>query len=309
MKYLSYTVPKEENGDYVRDIIHRHFDISKRMLKRCKQDNEGILVNNKRCTVRYIVQTGDVISLYLEPKEKESDIQHEDAPLSICYEDESVLVVDKPPHMMMYPRFKGEKGSLAGRVLYHLDQNGEIAIYHPLTRLDIGTSGLVLLAKNSYATHRLNIYRPQKYYQCFAYGQITKSLTLTSPLAEVSTNIRKLTGALQCVHPGGKISYTHIMPLFFSEQLYATGLWVQIETGRRHQIRVHLAHQGHPIMGDVAYGGPAISEKRPLLHAAALSYLHPVTGKRMRHFLPIHNYGSKLSVEINNKMFLQNFSE
>ncbi len=295
MNRLNHTVTVDEEGYCVRDIIQRYFDISKRFLKKCKQDQEGIFVNGQRRTVRFEVHQGDVVSIALIPKEQESDILHEAGPLDIVYEDTDILVVDKPPHMMMYPRFKGERGSLAGRVLHYLAEKGERAIYHPLTRLDIGTSGLVLLAKSSYATYKLNEHRPEKYYQCIAFGKIEKNMAIDLPLTECPQPLRALTGALQCVSASGKPSRTLVWPLFYDEKRYMTGLWVQIETGRRHQIRVHLAHQGHPLIGDVAYGGPAQPHGHPLLHAAALYYQHPISGVEMSHFLPLHAYNDNFS--------------
>lgn len=290
MTRLYYEADLTDDGKTLREVIKNRMDVSKRLVKRCKAHEEGILVNGQRRTVRYIIKEGDMISLAMTPSEAPSDIIHEDKPLNIVYEDEALMVVDKPPGITMFPRRKGEKGSLAGVVLAHLEKNDEPCHFHPVSRLDIGTSGLVLLAKNSYAAGQLSKNRAVKCYQCFAYGKVEKPVYLNQSIGEVDVSFRQTTGALFAVQNTGKQCGTSVQPIYFDKQLYATALWVRIDTGRRHQIRVHLAHQGHPIIGDIAYGGPAIAANRPLLHAASLSYQHPLDGRWMHHFLGMHGY-------------------
>ncbi|MDO4281743.1 MAG: RluA family pseudouridine synthase [Peptococcaceae bacterium] len=290
---ITYVANEMDQGKGLGEVILARMDVSKRLLKRCKNHPAGIVVNGIRRTVRYEVQPGDVISLAAAPDEAPTDVIHEDLPLSVIYEDEMVLVVDKPPGLTMFPRRRGERGSLAGRVLAHLEKNGEACIYHPVSRLDIGTTGLVLLAKNSHAASQLNRQRPKKYYQCLAYGRLPSPCHLTGSLCEFPEAVRREIHGIFYVGEGGKACSTYATPLFYDEALRGTGLWVALETGRRHQIRVHLAHQGHPLMGDVSYGGPAIAAARPLLHAAALVYEHPADGRLMRHFLGMHAYGNE----------------
>lgn len=293
MKRLDYRVTAADEGRLLREVIARRMDVSKRLLTRLKAHPLGILVNGERRTVRYAVHVGDVISLALAPSEAGSDIIHEDLPLTVVYEDDMLLVVDKPPGVTMFPRRRGERGSLAGAVLAHLAKTDPACTFHPVSRLDIGTSGLVLLAKNSYAAGILSKNRAKKYYQCFAFGRLCTPLTLTGEIAEASEALRHAAGPLFVVARGGKTCQTIVMPLAYSKALQATACWVRIDTGRRHQIRVHLAHQGHPLIGDVTYGGPAVRAKRPLLHAAALCYAHPEDGRLMQHFLPMHVYDNE----------------
>lgn len=308
MKRIHYLATAADDGRLLRDVITSRMDVSKRLMKRCKAHPQGILVNGERRTVRYIVRAGDDISLAMAPSPEESDIIHETNPLTVVYEDDMLLVVDKPPGVTMFPRRRGERGSLAGAVLAHLEAQGEACTFHPVSRLDIGTSGLVLLAKNSFAAGVLSRQRAQKYYQCFAFGRFSSPFSLNGAICEAPEALRHSAGPLFYVGSGGKASRTHVWPLAYVEALRATACWVRIDTGRRHQIRIHLAHQGHPLIGDVTYGGPPIAAARPLLHAAALTYQHPDDGRLMHHFLPMHTYSSEPDA-IMIKEFLEDHSE
>lgn len=308
MKRIHYLATAADDGRLLRDVITSRMDVSKRLMKRCKAHPQGILVNGERRTVRYIVRAGDDISLAMAPSLEESDIIHETNPLTVVYEDDMLLVVDKPPGVTMFPRRRGERCSLAGAVLAHLEAQGEACTFHPVSRLDIGTSGLVLLAKNSFAAGVLSRQRAQKYYQCFAFGRLSLPLSLNGAICEAPEALRHSVGPLFYVGSDGKASCTHVWPLAYVEALRATACWVRIDTGRRHQIRIHLAHQGHPLIGDVTYGGPPIAAARPLLHAAALTYQHPDDGRLMHHFLPMHTYSSEPDA-IMIKEFLEDHSE
>lgn len=308
MKRVHYLATAEDDGRLLRDVIRTRMAVSKRLMTRCKAHPAGILVNDERRTVRYVVHAGDDISLIMEPSQTESDIVHETIPLTVVYEDDMLLVVDKPPGVTMFPRRRGERGSLAGAVLAHLEAQGAACNYHPVSRLDIGTSGLVLLAKNSFAAAMLARSRAEKCYQCFAFGRLSESISLFGEICEAPETLRHAVGPLFYVGHGGKQCATHIQPLAYDDILRATACWVRIDTGRRHQIRVHFAHQGHPLIGDVTYGGPPFVADRPILHAAALSYFHPDDGRLMHHFLPMHVYDKEPEI-ISNAVFSEDLSE
>lgn len=308
MNFIEYHVKPADEGMSVGDIVSKRMNVSKRLLKRCKHHERGILVNNVRQTVRYIVKNGDVVSLAMNPALKSSDVIQEKGELKVIFEDQYFMIVDKPPGMTMFPRKRGEKGSLAGLVLNHLQKySDDVSICHYLTRLDLGTSGLVLIAKNSYVTQQFNIVRPQKYYQALAYGEIKYPMRLEGRIYELSDAIRTETGMVFSIGKNGKASTTACTPIFYNEQFNFTGLWIQLLTGRRHQIRVHLSHQGHPLINDTMYGGPLMGFNRPYLHAAVLDFFHPITHEKKHFFLPVHTYGGNYPV-FNHEAWLVDYS-
>lgn len=307
MKRIHYRATAADEGCLLREVISKRMKVSKRLLKRCKAHKEGILVNEERRTVRYIVQEGDDISLLMAPAVEGSDVIPEEMPLTVVYEDDMLLVADKAPGMVMFPRRRGERGSLAGAVLAHLARQEEVPVFHAVSRLDIGTSGLVLLAKNSFVADFLGRQHAQKYYQCLAFGHLPAEMDLNGAICEAPEEVRHTAGPLFYVGSGGKSSATIVQPLCYLEEMHATACWVRLASGRRHQIRVHLAHQGHPLLGDNTYGGPLLDCARPLLHAAALSYRHPEDGRLMHHFLPIHIYDNEPTTMLAD-VFLKDYS-
>ena len=238
---------------------------------------DGIRVNGEPQRTNYAVKPGDVITVRLDEEEPEYPAQ--EGPLTIRYEDEHLLVVDKPAGMLIHPSRSQNRGTLANYVCGYYRKTGQRCAFHPMTRLDRDTFGLVLLAKNAHVHTLLQGADVQKTYHALVYGGPSENRgTIDAPIAR-----RPLPSLLREVRPDGKPSVTEYRVL--QRRKDGTKLALLPVTGRTHQLRVHCAYMGFPILGDPQYGSPesqALSAGLGLGHqmlcAKRLEFSHPVTG-------------------------------
>lgn len=241
---------------------------------------EKILVNGVSRHNDYTVQPGDVITAPLE--EPEPEYPAEDGDLTVLYEDEHMLAVDKPAGMLIHPSRATMTGTLANRVIGYYQKTGQSCAFHPITRLDRDTFGVVLLAKNAHVHALLQQTTLQKTYHALVWGGPDREEgVIDAPIAR-----RPLPSLLRYVNQDGKPSVTEYKVLRRQGELSLLSL--RPVTGRTHQLRVHCAYMGFPILGDPQYGSPdsrALSEKMglqtQLLCAKALDFVHPVTQQTM----------------------------
>lgn len=238
--------------------------------------------------MRHQVNAGQRIDLIL-PDEARSIVIPETIPLEVIYEDRDILVVDKPAGILVHPSGKEITGTLANGVAGHLLAHGEPSRAGVVTRLDRQTSGLVLFAKHPHAHHILS--------RAIAAGELQRSyLGVVVGLVEadegtIDAPIRRVSPfhPHREVGPGGQRAVTHFRVVRrFTGPPAASFLEFRLETGRTHQIRVHLAHIGHPLIGDPHYGqadGRVLA--RQALHASALSFSHPLHKTRLRFQSPL----------------------
>ena len=260
-------------------FLKEELNMSSGLINRLKWQNR-ILVNGKPEHNDYAVQPGDMITALLNDPAPEYPA--EDGPLTILYEDEHLLAVDKPPGMLIHPSRAKLTGTLANYVLGYYRRTGQSCAYHPLTRLDRDTFGIVLLAKNSHIHTLLQATPVRKTYHALVFGcPEADSGIIDAPIARMP-----LPSLLRHVHPEGKPSVTEYRILQKCHELCK--LELQPITGRTHQLRVHCAYMGFPILGDPQYGSNgsrALSEKLGLDHqllcACSLTFPHPVTGAAM----------------------------
>jgi len=242
---------------------------------------DSIRVNGTPQRTNYQVLPGDVITVTLPEAEPEYPAQ--DGPLDILYEDDHLLAVDKPAGMLIHPSRSKFDGTLANYVLGYYKRTGQKCAFHPMTRLDRDTFGIVLLAKNPHVHTLLQQTKVQKTYHAVTFGGPTKEEgTIDAPIAR-----RPLPSLLRFVSPEGKPSVTEYKVLERTENLCK--LELRPITGRTHQLRVHCAHMGYPILGDPQYGSEesrAFSKdlgiSHQLLCAKALELIHPITGQELR---------------------------
>ena len=262
-------------------FLKEEMGISTGLMNRLKWQNK-IYVNQIPVHTDYAVRTGDVITLPLD--EPTPDYPAEEGELTVLYEDDHILAVDKPAGMLIHPSRATMTGTLANRVLWYYQKTCQKSAFHPITRLDRDTFGVVLLAKNAHVHALLNQVHEsggfRKTYHALVWGGPTENEgIIDAPIAR-----RPLPSLLRYVNQEGKPSVTEFAVLERFDG-YAK-LALRPVTGRTHQLRVHCAHMGYPILGDPQYGSresKTMSESMglttQLLCAKKLEFTHPVTGK------------------------------
>ena len=266
---LQHTAAREGR---LSSFLREEMAMSAGLMNRLKWQ-EKLFVNGVARHTDYPVQPGDLITVVLE--EPQPEYPAEDGPLTILYEDDHLLAVDKPAGMLIHPSRSRLTGTLANLVLGYYRRTGQDSAFHPLTRLDRDTFGVVLLAKNSHVHTLLQQCPVQKTYHALVLGgPEADSGIIDAPIAR-----KPLPSLLREVHPDGKPSVTEFSVLQRYE--HTTLLALRPITGRTHQLRLHCAHMGWPILGDPQYGTPQCRQPGltgQLLCAKELVLPHPVTG-------------------------------
>ena len=279
---LEYKITDEYSGCKVEYILKRRLRISGSLIRELKKHPDGILLNGGHIRTIDIADTGDVITVNMYDTQSEN-IKPQDIPLDIMYEDEDILIINKQPGIPTHPSPGHFDYTLANGVMYHYIQNGENHMFRAVNRLDSGTSGVMCIAKNSYAHARLggdiNTRELRRKYLAIAEGQLTGGGTIDEPIARVDFIKR-------AVRPDGQRAVTHYRAVENFGNYTLVELW--LETGRTHQIRVHMSHIGHPLLGDWLYG---TEDKalfpRQALHSSYLRLIHPVTGEELEFMPPL----------------------
>lgn len=275
-------------------------DLSRMAIQRLI-DEEKILVNGKKTKASYKTQLNDEITIF-EDEPKEIKLEAEDIPLDIIYEDNDILVVNKQKGLVVHPGNGNPNGTLVNAVMAHCKDSlsgigGEIrpGIVH---RIDKDTSGLLIIAKNDKAhiamSEQIKNHEVKKTYIALARGRIKENkATIDMPIARSNKDRTKMAVSRQ-----GKNAVTHITAIEKFENY--TLLEVIIETGRTHQIRVHLAEIGYPIVGDQVYsnGKNPFGVIGQMLHSQKLEFKHPITGKEMKLEAPLPEYFENVLKEL-----------
>ena len=260
-------------------ILREEMGLSAGLMNRLKWTG-ALKVNGQSVHTDFPVQPGDTVTAVVE--EESPDYPAEDLPLTILYEDDFLLAVDKPQGMLIHPSSARNTGTLANAVAGYYRRTGSTGAFHPLTRLDRDTFGIVLVAKNGYACALLQRSRPRKTYHALTLGgPASDSGIIDAPIAR-----KPLPSLLREVRPDGKPSRTEYRVLERGEALCRLALTPV--TGRTHQLRLHCAYMGFPIVGDPQYGSAeALTWAERLgvsgqqLCAKRLELSHPVTGQAL----------------------------
>ena len=268
-----------KGGGRLSAVLKEELRMSTGLLNRAKWA-DGLRVNGQSVHTDYQVTPGDEIVVLLE--EKQAQYPAESGPLTILYEDASLLAVDKPAGMLIHPSRNRLTGTLANLVQGHYEAQGITAAFHPLTRLDRDTFGIVLIAKSAYVHALLQEQRPRKLYYARTFGGPgAEAGIIDAPIAR-----KPLPSLLREVRPDGKPSLTRYRVLERREE--SCLLELEPVTGRTHQLRLHCAHMGFPILGDPQYGSAAsvaysqgLGLTTQLLCAKSLEFTHPITGETL----------------------------
>lgn len=276
MRTLSCTIQSEYDGAKIRDVLSKHFLISDGLCSKLKRRERSILVNDSPVYVTACVHTGDSISVEVGDFEKDSRILPVDYPLDIVYEDDDLVIINKSPHISVHPSRNPEEITLENALAYYLgpDENP-----HPVSRLDKDTTGLMTVAKSGWA-HSLMKSVQHK-------GQIQKTyLALVKGCPQPSSGIidapiGPLEGSTyqRTVRSDGLPSLSEYQVIASWDDLSLVRL--KPHTGRTHQLRVHMAYIGCPLLGDWLYGDRDYRIDRPALHSCTLSFTHPMTARRI----------------------------
>lgn len=278
---LEFEVDEKDHDIKLREYLRRVAQLSGRLIKGAALSGR-IEVNGKRAKLNHVLKKGDVVSFAVE-KEESQNIEPQKMDLHIVYEDVDIIVVNKSPGMVVHPTKSYPTGTLANGLLYYFREKGENCIVRLVSRLDMDTSGLIIIAKNQFSHMALardmqnSETEFEKSYMAVVHGNLEeKSGTIDMPIYRTTDDSIK-----RVVDERGQRSITHFEVVESFEQ--GDLLKLTLETGRTHQIRVHLSHLGHPIFGDNLYGIEGEEEliNRQALHAYRLSFPHPRTGEKI----------------------------
>lgn len=283
---LSYQIDKDDHYDNILHVLKEQFLLSDRLITKLKKANK-IYLNDLPTYTKKSVTVGDKVSVLIDFEEDNSNIVASNIPLDIIYEDDYLLVINKPANIAIHPSILHFDNSLSNGVKFYFDKLGLKKKIRIVNRLDRNTSGIVVFAKNEYIQEclikQMKTKELKKEYLAIAKGILeSKSDTLNFPIARKEGSIIERT-----VNSDGDSAITHydVVKEFNNLSL----VHIVLETGRTHQIRVHFSYIGHPILGDTLYGSPSELINRQALHSYKLTFIHPVTKKVLSLEAPLPN--------------------
>ncbi len=274
---LEYTVIDDKYKN-INQILKQEFKISSRLLNKLI-NFKYVKLNGVQTDTRNKVSVGDVITVNLDFEEESENIVPTEMKLDIVYEDDNLLVLNKPAGIAIHPSILHYEDSLSNGVKYYFEQKGLHKKIRPVNRLDFDTSGLVVFAKNQYVQECLiqqmkeNIF--QKEYIAFVYGILENKIgTINMPIARKPNSIIE-----RCISNDGQEAITDYEVLQIHKTSNFSEIKCTLRTGRTHQIRVHMSAIGHPLLGDTMYGHSSNLIDRQALHSYRISFVHPITRK------------------------------
>lgn len=276
METLCFSVPPALDGVTVQTFLRQHCGLSWRMVVKLKRVENGITADGVHCRTIDRLRAGQTVAVTMPADAVK--IEGADMPLAVVFEDAHLMVVDKPPFLAVHPSAGKPEPTLANAVVGYFERAGTPLSFRPISRLDRNTSGLLPVAKSPHIAYAL-AHKIDKTYYALCCGELHGGGVVDAPIrVKEGCTITREVGA------GGKESRTRYEAL--KTDGHITLLRLQTETGRTHQIRVHMAYLGHPLVGDTMYGTDE-TLPRHALHCARLQFTHPVTGAAVTLSSPI----------------------
>lgn len=282
---LTYDVPSEANGLRIEQYLHRQ-GYSRQARIQLKKFTDGVLLDGRPVFLTHRLLGGERLSVCLRESQPSPNIRPVCLPLSILYEDEDLLVVQKPAGMPIHPSLHNDENTLANALAWYYAHRGQTFVFRCCNRLDRDTSGLTIVAKNMLSagilSERTALKEIRREYLGIARGSLPSSSgTIRAPLGRKPGSIIERVVDFE----RGERAVTHYRVL--GEENGHSLIWLLLETGRTHQIRVHMQYLGFPLVGDYLYNPDREWIGRQALHAYRMSFAHPVTGRPMVFTAPL----------------------
>ena len=292
---IAYRVPADDEGLTVHAILRQRLKLSRTLVARLKMTECGIMLNGRRVYTSAPVIAGDLVEARME-RESSDDILPEPLRIDVLYEDEYLLIVNKAAGMIVHPTHGHYTGTLANGVVHYWQARGERVRFRPIHRLDQFTSGVLAIAKNPYVhqhvSEQMKRWTVDKSYIAFVHGAPEPEAgTIDAPIDRDRDNPH-----VRVVTADGYAARTAYTTVRRYASCSAAAVRLRLETGRTHQIRVHMKHIGCPLIGDPMYGPgqPSDDERlvhglldRQALHAERLAFVHPASGERVCYDAPL----------------------
>lgn len=282
---IHYKITKESSGFRIEQFL-KHQGYSSQNLTQIKRMPESVLLNNEHRYMRDILNTGDLLTIRIQETDCSKNIPPIPLALDIVYEDEDIIVINKPAGMPIHPSMNNYTNSMANALAWYYQQQNKPFIFRCCNRLDRDTSGLTVVAKHLVSANILScMVRDHKIcreYLAIVRGHVTPPCgTIDAPLARKEGTIIERTVDFE----QGETAITHYQTL--SEKNGHSLISLHLETGRTHQIRIHMKHLGYPLIGDYLYNPDTEYINRQALHSHKLTFDHPITGKSMCFTAPL----------------------
>ena len=283
---LSYIIKKDDKFENLKELIKTQFQISDRLFLKLKKNNKIYLNNSNTCLWKPL-EINDLVEIFIDFEEDNSNIPSTKMNLDIIYEDDAFLIVNKPAGIPVHPSMQHYSDSLSSGVKYYFDTLSLHKKIRPVNRIDRNTSGIVIFAKNEYIqeylVREMKNKEFHKEYIAICNGLLNeKQGTINLPISRKEGSIIE-----RCVDEKGAPSITHYLVLNESVDEDYSVVQCTLETGRTHQIRVHMSAIDHPLLGDTLYGKESNLINRQALHSYKVSFIHPITKKRVTYIAPL----------------------